>query len=191
MITINLLPEEFRINEKVKTKYPIKQIGIGIGAVFTLLTVAFYIDFLIANVTLKKLKKESADILPQSQQLKQLEDEVEKTLKPENIFLNRFVTADKPLTSLLSWSSEELVSSAWLTEFKLTREGEGGKLFVKGLTLPTKEKSSIEQIESYVHQLKSKMPDSNLSLTTSRQRVKETEVTEFIANYDWNLGAAK
>lgn len=191
MITINLLPEEFRIKEKTKSKYPVVQIAIGAGVLFALLTVAFYIDFLIANVSLGKLRKESADILPLSQQLKQLEQEVEQTLKPENTFLNRFVTADKPLTQLLMWTSEVLPSSAWLTEFKLTREGEGGKLFIKGLTLATKEKSSIEQIESYLHQMKEKMPDVNLSLTTSRQRIKDTEVTEFIANYDWNLPVKK
>lgn len=187
MITINLLPEEFRTKEKTSSKYPAAQIGIGVGVVLALLTVFFYFDFISANHSLKKLQKESAAILPQSQKLKQLEQEVEKTLKPENVFLNRFVTADKPLTHLLSWTSEFLSSSAWLTELKLTREGEGGKLFLKGLTLPTKEKSSIELIEDYVHQLKGKMPDADLSLTTSRQKVKTVQVTEFVANFVWGL----
>jgi hypothetical protein len=187
MITINLLPEEFRVKEKTQSKYPVKQIAMGAGVLFAVLTVFFYIDFVFANFSLKKLQKESADILPQQQQLKQLETEVEQTLKPENAFLNKFVTADRPLTHLFSWVSEQLPASSWLTEFKLSREGQGGRLFLKGLTLPTKEKSSIEWIEVYLHQLKAQMPDSNLSLTTSRQRVKGVEVTEFIANFDWGL----
>lgn len=185
MITINLLPEEFRVKVKTQSKYPVIPIAIGVGSLFLILTIFFYIDFIVAKGSFSKLEKESANILPQSQQLKQLEQEVEQTLKPENAFLNRFVTADKPLTQLLTWASENLPPSTWLIEFKLVRKGDGGQLFLKGLTLPTKEKSSIELIEIYLHQLKSKMPDANLSLTTSRQRIKTVELTEFSANFDW------
>lgn len=187
MITINLLPEEFRAAEKKSSKYPVIPIAIGAGVLFILLTIFFYFDYISANISLNKLNKESVTILPQSQRLKQLDTEVQEILKPENVFLNRFVTADRPATPMLSWVSEFLPPAAWLTELKLTREGEGGKIFIKGMSIPTKEKSSIEQIEAYVHQLKAKMPDANLSLTTSRQNIKNVEVTEFVANLEWGM----
>ena len=189
MITINLLPEEFRVVEKTPSKYPVIPIAIGVGVLFALLTLFFYFDYVSSNIRFGKLTKESATILPQSQKLKQLEQEVEETLKPENIFLNQFVIADRPATQMLFWVSEFLPEAAWLTELKLTREGEGGKIFIQGMSLPTKEKSSIEQIESYVHELKAKMTDANLSLTTSRQSIKTVEVTEFEANLEWGVSA--
>src|SRR5690349_2231669 len=164
MIRINLLPEEFRIHDKVQTQIPAMKIAVGAGVFFVILTVWFYIDFLIAQGKVTKVKEQWAILQPQSASLKQLETEVETVLKPQNQFLNRYVTAAQPLTHVLSWLSESLPEKAWLTEVKLEREGEGARLFVKGLALPTKEKSSIEQIESYLHDLKKNIPDTNLNL---------------------------
>ena len=115
MITINLLPEEFRAAEKKSSKYPVIPIAIGAGVLFILLTIFFYFDYISANISLNKLNKESVTILPQSQRLKQLDTEVQEILKPENVFLNRFVTADRPATPMLSWVSEFLPPAAWLT----------------------------------------------------------------------------
>ncbi len=187
MIAINLLPEELRIKEKKIPKIPALKIAAGVGVVFVLLTLIFYIDFLMAKSKLGKLEKEWQTIQPQHQKLISLEQEVETKLKPENQFLNRFVTADRPLTHMMNWANEFLPSTMWLIEFKLERVGEGGKLFVKGLALPSKDKSSIEFIETYVHQLKEKITNANLSLTTTRQKIKNVELTQFIATYDWGI----
>ena len=67
----------------------------------------------------------------------------------------------------------------------MERKQDGGRLFIKGLSLPSKEKSSIEAIEIYLHQLKEKIPDANLSLTTTRQTIEGTELTQFTANFAW------
>lgn len=191
MILINLLPEELRIKEKAKHDIPILKVAAAVGVVLGLLTVFFYFDFLSSQSKLKKLEQEWVTLQPQSMRLNQLEQEVETVLKPENLFLNRFVTADKPLTSILSWVSELLPDTAWLLEIRLDREGEGARLFVKGVALPSKEKSSIEQIETYLHQMKEKIPEAGLSLTTTRLEIENTEVTQFIANFEWGIAAVK
>lgn len=192
MITINLLPQEFRIQEKKSTKVPVIPIAIASGIILAAITLFFYADYWSAKSKLAEINKEWQFVQPQSVRLQALQQEVENKLKPENVFLNSFVTADKPLTYMLTWASEFLPSTSWLTEFKLDRVGEGGRLYLKGLTLPSKEKSSIEFIEVYLHELKKKIPDANLSLTTSRQRIKEVEVTQFIATFEWgNPGAVR
>lgn len=185
MISINLLPEEFRVQEKTTTKIPVFKIAIAVGGLFSVLTLFFYIDFWSKHIQLSKLNKEWRTVEPQSQQLKKLEQDVENNLKPENIFLKRFATSVQPLTSILGWLNEYLPAATWLTQVQMDRDGDGGKLVVKGLTLPTKEKSSIETIEIYLNALKAKMPEANLSLTTSRQQIKDTEVTQFVATFDW------
>lgn len=192
MITINLLPQEFRIQEKKVSKLPYMPVVLAIGTLFVCLTLYFYADYWSAKSKLAEINKEWQFVQPQSVRLQALQAEVDSKLKPLNVFLNSFVTADKPLTHMMSWTSEFLPPTSWLVEFKMERVGEGGRLYLKGLTLPSKEKSSIEFIETYLHDLKTKIPDANLSLTTSRQKIKAVEVTQFIATFEWgNPGAVK
>ena len=189
MITINLLPQEFRTHEKKSFKIPALKWVAGAGVLFSILTLYFYFDFLGSRGRLKHLEDEWKVIQPQSVQLKKLEQEVSTELKPERDFLTQFVTAERPLTAFMIWLSEFLPETAWLNEVSMERKGEGGLLLVKGLALPSKTQSSIEQIEIYLHHLKEKMPDANLSLTTSRQKLQNVEVTQFIANFEWKAAA--
>ncbi len=185
MIKINLLPEEFRIVKKEKAEIPYTRIAIGLGILFGILTGSFYLDYMNAQKELKKLEQTWATLQPQSAQLKALESEVETTLKPERDFLTKYVLTAKPLTFLLVWISEFMPDTAWLTEVKMEQSEAGQNLFIKGLVLPSKEKSSIELIEIFFHQLKEKIPESLLSLTTTRQKLESVEVTQFIANFEW------
>lgn len=186
MITINLLPQEFRVQPKSESNIPYVKIAIAAAVVFALLTLYLYGDLLFARTQLKKVQAEWAKVQPESLELKKLEDEVEKTLRPEKIFLESFVTAQKPLTLFMRWVSEFLPDSVWLTEFRMERKQDGGHFFIKGLALPSKEKSSIEAIEIYLHQLKEKIPEAHLSLTTTRQTLEGTELTQFTANFSWD-----
>ena len=185
MITINLLPEEMLASKTKGHKIPVRKVGAGAGILFAVLTVCFYVDFLVASVRLRKLESQWNTLQPQSLGLKKLQGEVEGELKSERDFLKGSVTAEKPLTHLLLWVSEFLPESAWLTELQLDRAGEGGEFLVKGLCLPSKGRSSIEQIETYLHQLKGKMPDAVLSLTTTRQKIEGAELTQFTAHFGW------
>ena len=185
MITINLLPEEFRPQIKSEKKVSYVRLAAVFGALFALLTVYLYADLLVANGQLKKVQAEWSKIQPQSVELKQLENDVEKVQRPEKVFLESFVTAQRPLTFFMVWVSEFLPEGIWLTEFQMERKQDGGHLFIKGLALPSKEKSSIESIELYLNQMKMKIPDANLSLTTTRQMVEGRELTQFAANFDW------
>ena len=185
MITINLLPEEFRTQPKSETSVSYLKIAAVFGVLIFFLNAYFYADFLKAKGELKKVQAQWAALQPQAAELKKLEEEVEKNLKPEKDFLENFVTVKRPLTSLMGWTSEVLPESLWLTELQMEREGEGGYFLIKGLALSSKEKSSIDAIEIYLHRLKEKMPDSNLSLTTTRQTLEGRELTQFTAHFDW------
>jgi Tfp pilus assembly protein PilN len=189
MITINLLPEEFKVKEKKQLNIPALKIFIVAGAIFGIVTLFFYVDFWQAKFALSRLNKEWLVVEPQSQRLKQLQQDVENNLTPENVFLKRFVTSDRPLTFILGWVNDNLPPTGWLTQLQMDRAGESGKLLVKGLTLPSKEKSSIEHIEIFLNALKQKMPDATLSLTTSRQKIKDVEVTQFTATFEWGMTA--
>ena len=186
MITINLLPEELRTHEKKIGKIPGLEIGLGLGALFLIVTAFFYVDLIGSKHKLKKLETEWAAIQPHYQRLNQLQQEVETVLKPEKAFLEQFVTTQTPLTHRLTWVSEFLPGTAWLTEIKLEHKAEEGEsFFIKGLALPSKEKSSIAQIETYLNDLKKKMADANLSLTTTRQKLEGVDLTQFVANFQW------
>ncbi len=192
MLQINLLPEEFRIKRKSTQEVPYIKIGIGVGVLFTILTVWFYIDYQAASGELKKMNAKWTTLQPQSAQLKALETEVESTLKPERDFLTKYVTTPKPLTYILVWFSELLPDTAWLTEVKMEQKEGKQNFFVKGLVVPSKTQSSIEVIEAFIHKLNEKLPEAKLSLTTTRQKIEQIEVTQFIANFDIknSVGAA-
>lgn len=186
MIEINLLPEEFRVREKKeKTEIPKKKLLIGGAALFSLFTISLFIDYRGSVSKLRSLEKQWAVVQPQAQVLNQLENEITNVLEPEKKFLQRFVTADRPLTHVMEWVSEFLPDSAWLTQIKMENTAEKNNLVVRGLALPTKEASSIEQIENYLNELKKKMPDASLSLTTARQIQDQIEMTQFTAIFEW------
>ncbi len=192
MIEINLLPEEFRIKENVPQKeVPVLKIAIGGVVFFVLLSILFYFDYLGAKSKLKKSDAQWKVVQPQSKTLNDLQAEVENTLKTERDFLQRFVAADLPLTSVLQWLSDALPEKAWLTGVRLENSAEKHSLVVRGLCLPSKEQSSIEFIESYLHTLKEKMPEAKLSLTTARQIQDQVEVTQFTAIFDWISAGGK
>ncbi len=184
MITLNLLPKESRRKKTVPT-VPAMKIAIGVGVLFALFTIYFYIDYLRASIALKKINAEWAVKQPEILSLSKLQEEVQGTLKQEVDFLNHFVTSERALTSMLIWASEYLPDNSWLTELKLERDEKGNHFFLKGLSLPSKGQSGIEKIEAYLHQLKEKIPDSDLNLTTSRQANESVELTQFIANFNF------
>ncbi len=187
MITVNLLPEEFRIKKKKVSgpKPSYFKLAVGGGILFAILSLYFFGDFLFASARLKKLEGQWLTVKPQAAELTALQAEVDTTLKPEKDFLAGFVTTGNPLTYMMQWCSEFLPPSGWVSQLRLERKGEGGEILVKGYCLGNKEKSSIEQIEMFLHQMKEKMPDAKLSLTTSRQKFEGVELTQFIATFVW------
>ncbi|MCM8775417.1 MAG: hypothetical protein NC930_03590 [Candidatus Omnitrophica bacterium] len=185
MILINLLPEEFRIQEKRPQKIPILPIVIASGALFVVLTIIFYIDFFVSSARLAKIDVEWKRIQPEAMALNQLRAEVENVLKPERDFLEKYVDTVRPLTEMLMWVSEFLPDSAWLTELKSERDEKGSRFLVKGLCVPSRKKSSIEQIEVYVQSLKQKMPTADLNLTTTSQKQENIRLMEFAALFNW------
>ena len=188
MIQINLLPNEFRVQSRALPNVPTLKLAIAGGVFFILLTAYFYVDFILASSRLKKIEAEWNKISPEAVVLQQLQAEVEGTLKQEKEFLERFATSPQPLTSILQWASEFLPQNSWLTEIKMEQDSKGSRFLIKGLSLSSKEKSSIESIEGYLHQLKEKMPETKLSLTTTRETTGQTELTQFTAIFDLGGG---
>lgn len=185
MIRINLLPEEFRVQEKKSQRLPVIQIGIGTAVVMVILTLFFYFDFLSSSARLAELEKEWQGIQPQALVLNKLRSEVEGVLKPEKDFIERYVDNVRPLAKMLEWNSEFLPVGAWLTEVKLEHDDKGLHFLVKGLCLPLKGKTAIEQIEAYAQSLKNKMPKAQLNLTTTRQSFEDVQLVQFVMRFSW------
>ncbi len=184
MIKINLLPPEHRIKEQGSSKAVYKAV-FAAGLFFILLSLYFYMDYRNLKSEYSVLNGQWSKIQPDSQSIDSLELEVQETLKAERDFLANFVTTSVPLTSLLMEISEHLPETAWILELQMERKGDGGNLFLKGLALPSSARSSIEEIEPYLHQLKTRLPGGQLRLTTTRLTTEGTELTQFIANFDW------
>jgi hypothetical protein len=185
MIEINLLPNEFKIKGKSTANLPYLQIAAILCVVFILATAFLYLDFYKVKSSMRKIDIEWKKIQPEFKKLSKLQMDLDGNVKVEEAFMEKFVTTQKPLTHILIWLSEALPSSAWLSEVKLDRTGDGEMLLIKGLVLPTDKKSSIELIEDYLHQINFKMPEARLTLTTSRQTIEKTEVTQFTAAFSW------
>ena len=188
MLTINLLPEELRVRKKSSVQLPYLKYAVIGAAVFLLVTVSFYFDYLAAVREFLEVEKTWKTIQPQSQQLKSLETEVETVIKPERNFLSKHVVTGRPMTGFMISLSVLLPETAWLTEVKMEQKEGNQNLFVKGVVLPSKTSSGIEAVEKYVHELQLKVPEAKLSLTTTRQKISNLEVTQFIANFDWKSG---
>ncbi len=188
MLQVNLVPDELRIKVQNTQQLPYIKLAIGGAVLFFILTVWFYFDYLHVGGELKKMNAAWTTLQPQSQQLKALETEVETVLKPERDFLEKNVVTPKPITYVLSWVSELLPDTAWLTEIKTELKDGNQNIFVKGLVIPSKTQSSIEVIEIFIHNLQAKLPEAKLSLTTTRQKIEQVEVTQFIANFDLKSG---
>lgn len=188
MIEINLLPEEFRIAEKVEKKeVPLLKIGIGVAVMLAIVTVSFYFDYIGSSKKMKKVNATWLEVQPQSQILNNLKQEVEEVLKTERDFLAQFVTTERPLTFTLEWLSSYLPEAAWLTHTALEHKKDSVSLVVQGLCVSSKTMTSIEAIEKYLHDLKQKMPEAKLSLTTARQFEDDIEMTRFTAIFEWTF----
>jgi len=185
MIQINLLPEEYRRREKKSQPLPVLKIGAAAAGLFVLLTGIFYIDFLFTSVKLSKLRSAWEKIQPETLILNQLRSEVETVLKPEKDFIDRYVQTRWHLSRQMEWASEFLPDQAWLSEMKLERDDKGTHFLIRGLCLPSRDRSSIEQIEGYAQKLKDLLAGAELNLTTTRISVENIQLTQFVAVYTW------
>lgn len=205
MIKINLLPPTFRIVKKkkavkaaapaaptikpVKTysgpAIPWKYIGIGAGALFMLLTLYFDFDYYRLNKKVKVLKAQWATTQPQMHSLKMLEEEVGRTLVPEQNFLKTHVLSKAPTTSVLQKLSEALPEGMWLENFTMNNAGKARSFRIQGLAINLEKKTNIEQIEEYLQKLKTVIPGSQVTYSTSKQIFDRTPATAFMAEYQW------
>ena len=111
---------------------------------------------------------------------------MESGSKAERQFLENYVISPFPNTLILSALSELLPDPLWLVELKIVRQPKSNLLLIKGVSQSMREESSVQTIEEYLRALKEKFPaNTDLVLTTSRQREGTTELTLFTAVFKW------
>jgi hypothetical protein len=188
MITINLLPPELRKKPKRTTYVPYVPLAILAGVLFLLMTFFFYADYLSARSAYKRVRREWVRLNPLMGQLKAMETKIEIEMRGERDFLEKNVLNTESMTRILSWVSEFLPPKGWLTELKVERDGEGCRLTLKGVVLPSRTQTGIEQIEESLQKLKAKLPpQAALTLTTSKASSEKIEGTAFAANFEWGV----
>ena len=188
MIKINLLPQELRKKKKSVPRIPYILLVILGAVLFLLLTFFFYCDSLWARSAHKSVSNEWLKMSPSLVQLKALETKVEVQMKGEKEFLEKNVLNTQSMTLILTWASEFPPPKCWLTEFKAEREGEGCRLTLEGVVLPSRTQTSIEQIEEYFRKLKMKLPpQTSVAVITSKGVKDIPEGTAFVAHLDWGV----
>ena len=188
MIKINLLPQELRKSKKSPTRIPYIPLALLGAVLFLLMTCFFYVDYLKARSAYGRVHQDWVRLNPLMGQLKALENKIEIEMRGEKDFLEKNVLNTDSATQILSWTSEFLPDHGWLTEFKYERSGEGCLLTLQGVVLPSRAKTSIEQIEEYLQKLKTRFPlQTTLALTTSKEVKEKVEGTAFTANFEWGV----
>lgn len=190
MITINLLPEEYKSKKRATTLKPYLPLAFLLGIIFLLLTLFFYVDYLKTLKAYGLVRKEWEQLSPQMKQLKALESRVEIEMQAEKDFLEKNVLNTESTARILQWVSEYLPPRGWLTELKFEREGEGGRLLLQGAVFSMGSQTAIEQIEVYMRNLKEKLPSGEFTLTTAKQDDKKSEGMAFTATFDWGVKKA-
>ena len=189
MITINLLPLEHRSKKNAVNVMPYVPLAVLFGILFLLLAGFFFADYLKVKTAYDRISNEWGRVSPQMKELKALENKVEVEMRTEKEFLEKYVLNTQSMALVLQQISEYLPPKAWLTEVKLERMGDGGRLNLQGIVLPMHERTAIEQIEDYMKKLKENLPKGSYTLTTAKQDTEGLkEGTFFSAVFDWGTG---
>lgn len=200
MIKINLLPAELRPVKKKKVvkraaaekpagefnaQLPLKAAVIAIAGIFAVVTLFFYVDYLRLNKKQSKVASDFAAIQPRVQEVRVLEQEVTTLLQPEKDFLNAHVLNKATITSILQEMSVALPEGLWLTSFSIDNSGKKRSFQIQGLALNSKDKTNIQQIEEYLHQIKHVLPNAQFTYSTGKQLTEKVAATAFTANFEW------
>jgi len=189
VIHINLLPPELRTNGKKLFTLSAKQkkILIAVGAVLAILTVIFYIQYQLSLRALRQLQGKWTTLQKDIVRVSNLQSQLESGDKKEKAFLEHDVTSPLSLTAVLNALNQYLPDSVWLIEIKFARQPKESTFLVRGLSLPSSQHSSIQDVEKYLRDLKQTFPpETELVLTTSRQMKENKELTLFTAIFKWN-----
>ena len=187
MIRINLLPPELR---KTKTLYlsfvQKRKILVVAGSCFVGLTLILYLQYLLSLRALKGLQDHWVSLQKDIQRVTLFQSQLETGRRKEKEFLERHVTSPLPVTAILNAINQFLPDSIWLIEIKVSRQPQENSFLVKGFSLPLARKSSIQDIEKYLRDVKGIFPPkTELVLTTSRQTKENRELTLFTAVFKW------
>lgn len=188
MILINLLPPELRQGTGFHPLFrDRRKVATGGGVLFVALTLIFYLQYQLSLKTVKELEGRWHSFQKDIQRVTEFEGTMERGARGEKRFLDQYVTSALPVTTILSAVSEFLPDSIWLVELKVSRQAKENTFLLKGFSLPFGHRSSIQDIEKYLRDIKEKFPPkTELILTTSRQTRENRELTLFTAIFKWS-----
>jgi len=187
MILINLLPPQFRkeggLHGFLRNRRKIAKVG---GITLLAFTTIFYLQYQLNLRTVKELEGRWRSLQKDVQRVTELQGMMETGVRGEKRFLDRYVTSLFPVTTILGAVNEFLPDSIWLVELKVSRQAKENTFLIKGFSLPLGHRSSIQDIEKYLRDVKGKFPPkTELILTTSRQTKENRELTLFTAIFKW------
>ena len=134
---------------------------------------------------LVKVNQDFAAIQPSVQEVRSLEQEVSSVLQAERDFLNAHILNKAALTSILQTISESLPEGVWLTALSINNSGKKRSFQIQGVVSGIKDKTNIQQIEDYLHQVKMVIPSSHFVYSTGKQLADKVSATAFTANFEW------
>lgn len=185
MILINLLPPELK-NRQYKIIPSISPLVIPLVFLVVCLTFWSYIVYQSGRQEVKILESRWESMTNDLRRVAQLKQDIEEKYKIERALLEKSVAPAFPNTAFLTETSALLPMTIWFLELKISRMEADNSFLLKGLSLPGKQNSSIQEVENYLRDLKEKLPEkAELSLTTTRQRSEGAELTLFTAIYTW------
>ena len=186
MIRINLLPPEFRKETNKRWFIPSPRVIKMLGVAFLGVTFLFYAHYLFGIRGLKKLQAQWMSVQNDSQRVDALKKKIEEGSKSEKTFLENNMLSSVQTAFILQRTSELLPDLTWLEELRVTRESKENTFQLKGYSLPSPAKSSIQEIEKYLRAIKECLPkEATMNLKTTRQTKGKQELTFFTVVYKW------
>ena len=159
----------------------------ALGSLLVGATLVFYIQYHLSRKTLTGLQTHWVSLQKDVLRVSQLQTGLENGGRKEKDFLEHYVVSPLPLTIILNSINKFLPDSVWVIELKISREPQGSTFLLKGLSLPADGRSSIQDIEKYLRDIKEKFPEgTEVVLTTSRQTKEGKELTLFSAIFKWS-----
>jgi len=159
MILINLLPQEYRILEKPKSKITYQHIFVAAFALFLLFSVYHLFLYLQIHQENRSLNAQWESLKVSNAQADQLITELGSSILAEVDFYDAFVDPSLQAARILNLVSDLIPKNLFLTEVKFLRKGHEFQVFLLGVSETPRAGTTLVEIQNYANGIKKQLEE--------------------------------